>query len=187
MSSNAWRQLQEQLKTNADKLPEELVTRQECTVPESVGVHIINGLVNGESLQSIIRDLPGITSGMVYWWLSGGQTGGAAGVLAANYARARAAQAARLGQQSIEIVDEAAQGRGDHRSQRVALDGARWMTSRLDRTTWGERVDVQHSGSVTLDAIVTEAAQQRRSVLDKARGRVIEGEAEDVTPEDGQE
>lgn len=187
MTSAAWTALQEQLKTSGDSIPARCFTRRQCDAPEEIGIEIATRLINGESLNAIIKSIPGVTPGMVYWWLSGGQEGGAAGVLAANYARIREAQAARIGQTAIEIIDQAARGEGDHRAQRVALDGARWITGRLDRTRWSDNVNVQHSGSVTLDAIVTEAQQQRSSLLDRARGRVIEGEAEDITPKEAGE
>lgn len=177
MSSKDWRELQETLKTEHSQLPTHIFTETECRTPEWVGVHIASRLVNGESLNSICDSLDGITKGMVSWWLVGGQKGGAAGVLAACFGRLREAQAARLGLQAVELIDKMASGEGDFRTTRVALDGSRWMLGRLDGSRWADNQNVKHSGQVTLEGIVQEAEKKRSSLLEKARTRVIEGEA----------
>lgn len=178
MSSTNWKELQQRLKSEREQQPADLYTSAKCTVPEEIGFRIADGLVNGESLHSIVKDLPGITYGMVMYWLVGGQKGGAAGVLSANYARIREAQAARIGQLAVEIIlDQGSMNpQRDFRHSRVAIDGARWIGAKLDRTRWGDNLNVQHSGSVTLNEIVTEAREKRQGLLDRARAP-IEGTA----------
>jgi len=192
MSSSNWKQLQKKLKSEHKQMDSRLFTETECGYSEELGVYIASEIINGRSVNDVLTSLedvaPDLTPGAVYWWLAGGQKGGAAGVLCANYARIREAQAARLGQGAIELIDQMAAGKGDFRHARVALDGMKWITARLDATKWGDNVNVKHSGSVTLDAIVQQAAEQRTSIMNKARQRVIEGETVDsqrLLAEDG--
>ena len=160
----------------------ELFTETQCKYPADAGQEIAKRLISGQSMHDIIKTIqdvwPGITRGAVYWWMVGGQSGGAAGVLAAQYARIREAQGARLGQLAVELIDQQARGEGDFRTARVALDGIKWISGRLDRSRWGDNLNVQHSGSVTLQAIVEQAQSQRKQLIDQARSRaVIEGDA----------
>jgi len=179
MSSRNWAVLQKKLKSEHIQMDMSLFTETKCRYPAELGAYIASRLINGETMNEVLTDLEGVTPGAVHWWMVGGQKGGAAEVLAANYTRIREAQASRLGQQAIEIIDQQARGEGDFRHARVALEGSKWITARLDKTKWGDNLNVQHSGSVTLQAIVDEAAQQRKSLIDQARGRVIEHDYDD--------
>jgi len=183
MSSSNWALLQKTLKSEHNQMDMSLFTKTRCAYPAELGAMIASRIINGESVRAIWKDVnevyPELSHGALYWWLAGGQKGGAAEVLHAHYTRIREAQASRLGQQAIEIIDQQARGEGDFRHARVALEGSKWITARLDKTKWGDNLNVQHSGSVTLQAIVDEAAQQRKSLIDQARGRVIEGETDD--------
>ena len=183
MSRPSWTELQNRLKKEREQLPAQLFTETKCDVPEEIGLAIVERLINGESVNDILKTLPGVKRGMINWWLVGGQKGGAAGVLSANYTRIREAQAARLGQQAIELIDNMAAGEGDFRHTRVALDGTRWILGRLDALRWSDNVNVKHSGSVSLNAIVEESRKKRTSLLDQAKDRVIESTAETVSVE----
>ena len=182
MSSQDWKLLQESLKSKENQQDMMLFVETECRYPERVGAYIAAQLVNGRSLNDTLKDLPGISRGMVSAWLAGIQTGGAAGVLQQSYARIREAQAAMLGQMGIElIIDQGSTNpEKDFRNSRVALDGLRWMTGRLDAGNWSDQVNVKHSGEVTLQAIVDEAHKQKSGVIDQARSRTLEGQAETV-------
>lgn len=156
----------------------------ECAYDEGIGYEIVGRMAAGESLLSICESDRMPDAAQVCWWMQGTVDSGAAGVLSTQYARARASRADHLAATvDMLITDQASDNpTRKHQNARVAMDGARWYLGRLGSPRWQEPTQqVQHSGNVTLSAVLEQAhdSQQERSLLEQARGRVIEGETVD--------
>ena len=152
-----------------------------CAYSKEIGYAILDHLIAGGSLRSIAErdDWPSVAE--VVWWMQGTVKGGAAEVLSAHYAQARAAMADQMGLLMADIIhDQAApEPLRKHQNARVALDGGRWMMGRMHAHRWGELQRVEHSGSVTLSHVLEQVREQSAGLLAGARGRVIDGEAVD--------
>lgn len=123
-----------------------------------VGDRICDMLAQGYSLKSICEDdaMPGMTT--VFKWLRTHEG------FAKLYAQAREAQADTLADEMADIADDArndwmertdAEGRvryelnGEHvQRTRLRLDTRKWIASKLKPKKYGDKVDVEHSGSV---------------------------------------
>lgn len=85
---------------------------------------------------------------------------------AAAYARAREAQADTYADQIVEISDDSRndtqvdeEGKVivdfDHiQRAKLRVDARKWVAAKLKPKAWGERVAHEHSGSLTLEALV---------------------------------
>ncbi len=103
----------------------------------------------GESARKIAKAL-GLSLGAVGRWISGVTSGDEE---AERLTRARKAHAAGLIDESIGIIDDV-DPESNHGSARVAkareqVGLRKYIASRLDRATWGERVDIGITGSIT--------------------------------------
>lgn len=107
---------------------------------------ICNRLAKGESLRSICgpgRDdfLPGQNT--VFKWLD------EVPEFAKQYARAREAQADNRFEMAWEIAQKATAE--DVQVARLQIDTIKWQTSKLAPKKYGDRLDVAHSGSLTVN------------------------------------
>jgi len=102
--------------------------------------HICERLARGESLRAICRDegMPAhntVTDAVVSNKDYGDQ-----------YARARAKQADYYADQIVEIADKAT----DYNVARLQIDARKWVAAKLLPKRWGDKVDHEHSGEITV-------------------------------------
>lgn len=120
---------------------------------------ICGRLSDGEALSSICEaeDMPGLST--VYRWLQQRET------FRELYARAREDQADTLADQILKIADESPElamldhGRNQGslvvdgaaiQHQRLRIDARKWIASKLRPKKYGDKVDVEHAGTVIL-------------------------------------
>jgi len=124
---------------------------------------ICERLATGESLRSICSadDMPSQTS--VFRWLRDNES------FREQYARAREDQAETLFDQMVDIADTPKMGtktvtkvngvemtEGDmieHR--RLQVETRKWVLGKIAPKKYGERQHIEHSGSITLEALVS--------------------------------
>ena len=106
-------------------------------------------LVEGLSLRKICtaKGMPDRTT--VLRWL------GDNAAFAAKYARAREMQADYLFEQMQEVADTG--NREDIQRARLRVDTMRWRAMKLAPKRYGEHVDIGVSGTLTLEALITES------------------------------
>jgi len=97
-------------------------------------------LAEGKSLRQIgaMRDMP--CAEAIREWLN------VDAAFAAQYARAREEQADHYADEIVAIADRADLKPED---KRVRVDARKWVASKLKPKKYGEKVDVEHSGSMT--------------------------------------
>lgn len=101
---------------------------------------ICERIAQGESLRAISADI-GIPASTVCEWLSKDAA------FAEQYAHAREAQADTLADEIIGIADS----EGDPQKLRLMVDARKWVASKLKPKRYGDKVDVEHSGAVTVE------------------------------------
>ncbi len=99
-------------------------------------------LARGESLVDISNDkrMPGYST--VTAWLRDDETGG----LQAMYARAREDQA----DHSADTMLAEARNEPDVQRARLIVDTMKWTAAKLRPRVYGDRLDVKHTGSLTI-------------------------------------
>lgn len=107
---------------------------------------ICERIAQGESLRAICATEGMPPASTVCLWL----TENAA--FAEQYTRAREAQADTLADQIVALADSA-MGKASEEVQaaRLAVDARKWVASKLKPKRYGDKVDVEHSGSVTVE------------------------------------
>jgi len=105
---------------------------------EELAATICNGLAEGHSLMSVLRDLQ-IPASTVFNWLHANP------MFMENYTRARTTQADVLVEQILEIIDDK---HDDPNSRRVRMDGRKWIAGKLRPKKYGEasQVDINLGG-----------------------------------------
>ena len=102
------------------------------------------GLASGRSLKNILETEPGMPARQtVYQWLMNDSG------FSDNYTRAREAQADYYADEIADIADT----EEDPNKARVRIDARKWEASKLDRSVYGDRQQVEHSGGVRLDVV----------------------------------
>jgi hypothetical protein len=112
---------------------------------------ICNRLSSGESLRAICKDDDMPVQGTIYRWLDESED------LQERYARARTAQADTIFDECLAIADQydeaADKGEGgvEHiQRARLRIDTRKWMAGKLRPSRYGEKLDLNHSGGVTV-------------------------------------
>lgn len=132
---------------------------------------ICERLAAGESLNAICKDEGLPAEPTVRRWALDDVEG-----FAAKYTRAREQQADALAEEIITIADADPAtllqgGEGDTRividsaavaHQRLRVDARKWFASKVAPKKYGDKVDVAHSGSVSLESTVAEASRLAR-------------------------
>ena len=120
------------------------------------GVTLCDG---GKSLRAVCAapDMP--TEGAVRSWAVENHEG-----FGDRMERARVVGCHVMADEILEIAD-AAHDSDSAAAARVKTENRRWLLSKLLPKTYGDRLDVNHSGTVTVAALLTEA-RQRRALLD---------------------
>lgn len=169
----------------------ETVTEKRCGrvgVPGSAGTtgrptlyndtvvdEILTRLSEGETLTAACRR-EGMPSPRTVWeWMQ------RVPEFAQNVARARAAGADALVQAGLDGLQRATVGpMGTLGRERELAAHRRWMAARMDPSQWGDKMQVNHSGAIAVEAV--EAPQWLGACLE-----LEPGDVEDITPETGSE
>lgn len=120
---------------------------------------ICERLADGESLVRICKDDEMPSTATVFRWLADNQA------FRDSYARAREVQAERLADEIIEIADEGRRDtyiddEGRERTDydviarsKLRVDARKWIAAKLLPKKYGERVQTEHSGAVTVESV----------------------------------
>lgn len=103
------------------------------------GDEICEGLIKGMSLRKICdqEHMPSLVT--VMKWLRTSEE------FAKQYAHARTEQAETFADEIQDIADNTT---GDYQRDRLRVDTRKWIASKLKPKKYGDKVDVEHSGSV---------------------------------------
>lgn len=110
-----------------------------CSFTPTLAERICVRLASGESLRAICESADMPAESTVRLWAVNDHEG-----FAAQYARARDAQAERYAEEIVEIADT----EKDASIARNRIDARKWTASKLLPKRYGERVELEHSGSI---------------------------------------
>ena len=138
---------------------------------EEIAAEICRRLSQGESLRAICEDKHMPSNQMIYRWMADEPTFRSA------YARAREAQMNKWADDIVEIADEAATASGERidkegkvetivdpgavQAARLRIDTRKFIMSKLAAKTYGDKVDVNVSGTVEVSALSDEELEAR--------------------------
>ena len=140
----------------ADKTAPKRKAGRQLTYTPSIGATICDRLAAGESLRAICRDRGMPLEQTVRGWVIDGVEG-----FAAQYARARELQAMRWAE---EILDYADDKKADANRSRLQVDTRKWLLSKVLPKVYGEKLDLNHSGSIGLVGALEAARERARHV-----------------------
>lgn len=106
---------------------------------------ICERLATGESLRTICKDDAMPDQRTVFRWLADEERE----LFRQQYARARELQADAL---FDEILDLADGGTADVQRDRLSVDARKWMAGKLQPRKYGDKVEHQHSGAISIGA-----------------------------------
>jgi hypothetical protein len=110
-----------------------------CTFNPITAERVCQRLAAGESLSRICEDEDMPAKSTVTGWVLADHEG-----FAAQYARAREAQAEHYAEEIVQIADT----EGDSAKARNRIDARKWTASKLLPKRYGDRVELEHSGSI---------------------------------------
>ena len=129
------------------------------TFTEELSLTICERIADGQSLRSICRCLDMPAQSTVFKWLSENSK------FSEQYAHAREAQADTLADELIDISDDSSRDtykdsdgieRVDHdhiNRSRLRVDTRKWIASKLKPKKYGEKIDAQVAGNLTLTVV----------------------------------
>lgn len=124
-----------------------------CTFDPAIAMQICQRLANGESLRKICQDAHMPNESTVRGWVIDDHNG-----FAAHYTRARHLLAERWAEEVLEVADTPAptteSGSTDGgfvQDKRLRVDARKWLLSKVLPKVYGDKVSVDHSGSVGLN------------------------------------
>ena len=109
---------------------------------------ICTRLIDGESLRKICADDDMPHKSTFLLWTSKSGQGEIYTILADQYARARQLQAESLGDDLIDLSDEANQQTAN--AIRVRVDTRKWVMAKQMPKKYGDKMEVDHSGGVNM-------------------------------------
>lgn len=109
---------------------------------QDIANRICTELAEGRSLRSVLKDegMPGMSS--VFRWLSDERREG----FRKQYALAKEEAADALADDIQDIADKVLAKEYDPQSARVAMDGKKWIASKLKPKRYGEKLDMTSNG-----------------------------------------
>jgi hypothetical protein len=144
--------------------PKRTVDLARLTEDESLGELVWARLEEGVAYSRICMET-GLCKAALLEWLDREEN-------AERTSRARARAAASLADEALEIADES----GD---AKLRIGQRNWIAERFDRARFGQKLDVQHSGSFThqhLHALQQAAAARQGKAIAHAPGQVLDVE-----------
>ena len=131
------------------------MTARESTFTPEIGAEICERIATGESLRAICRHEPFPTARTVHRWIEDDVQG-----FRQQYARARERQAEWLADELLDISDDGSNDwmeregfttlNGEHvQRSKLRVDTRKWVASKLLPKKYGDRVDLNHNGTIT--------------------------------------
>lgn len=103
-------------------------------------------LADGESLRSICKDTHLPSARAVHRWLNDDENES----FRQQYARAREVQADKLFDDILSISDDK---ESDVQRSRLQVDARKWMAGKLRPKKYGDKQEIEHSGSVSVNVV----------------------------------
>lgn len=153
------------------------ITAKPRSTPESTLVSILTDLAHGFTLHETAKS-HGINVSTITMLAARDP------VFCAHYARARdigidemADRAATLAQEAYDAAPRDFSGRADPsaiQAAKITADNLKWIVARRAPKRWGDRVEVEHSGTVQVDirAVVAQLTEEQLEVLKALRASV---------------
>ena len=114
-------------------------------INKSIMETILARISQGESLVAILRDDGMPVYQTVMNWLD------ADPVLVDRYARAREASADADADRVKDVADRTLSGEYDPQAARVAIDALKWSAGKRKPKVYGDKLDVNHGGGITVN------------------------------------
>ena len=126
---------------------------------EALAATICRRLADGESLRTICRraDMPSRES--VRRWLNENS------LFRGQYATARDQMVDALAEEAMELA-KTANGKNAN-ARRLYVDTVKWYTGKVAPKKYGDRVNVEHSGKVTIGDAIEEGRRRVQAMRDK--------------------
>lgn len=135
----------------------------------AIALIVCERLAAGESLRAICRDesMPGLTT--IFRWMDAHEE------FRKQYTQAREVQAELFADELVEISDDGKNdwmerndpnnpgwlANGEHINRsRLRVDTRKWIASRILAKKYGDRTQVEHSGTVTLAQLIADASAE---------------------------
>jgi hypothetical protein len=115
---------------------------------QDIADEICQLLISGESLRRICENEAMPSRGRVFQWLAENDT------FANQYARAREMQTEALVEECLEIADDP---EIDAAQARIRIDTRKWLAGKLRPKKYGDKLDVDVAGSVTINIAADDA------------------------------
>ena len=123
------------------------------TFTPAIGDKLCDRIASGESLKSILREKGMPHEATVYRWLRDHEA------FREQYARAREDQAESDADAVGDIGQRALTGEIDPQAARVAIDALKWSAGKRNPKKYGDRIQQEHSGAVTITRAVYPAGE----------------------------
>ncbi len=121
-------------------MPKRIPDKRRAVIMQTVSVR----LMEGESLTAICLDEDMPNKGTILEWMNGDDA------LANQYARARLLQADALDDDTASTIKDIRDGTLDANAGRVIIWANQWRAARMRPKRYGDKLDVQHGGSLTI-------------------------------------
>lgn len=118
-------------------------TGRPSTYSDDLASRICERMAEGESLRKICAEKGMPAKSTVFKWL------GEHEAFSDQYARARIAQADKYVDELVDIADEGKNE--DAQILRLRMDARKWAASKLAPKKYGERLDLNHSGGMSVN------------------------------------
>lgn len=148
--------------------PQVTTTGRPSSFTPELGDEICARLAEGKSLRSILKadDMPAMST--VFRWLR--EDDEEKSTFREQYARAKQEAADALADEIQEVSDGVLEKKYDPNAARVAIDGKKWVASKLKPKVYGDRLDVTSGNEkinrgisdAELDAILKRGEQGKR-------------------------
>lgn len=109
---------------------------------EEIASEVLERLANGESLNAICKDDHLPVRSVIYKWVVDDREG-----FADRYARARDVQLHGMADDLAEISDAGVMDMVDVQKNRLRVDTRKWLLSKLMPKTYGDKTQMEHTGS----------------------------------------
>lgn len=139
----------------------------QLTYTEEVAERVLKLMASGLGLATIHREHGGPPPQTVRDWATDDVAG-----FGGRYARALLLRMHHMGDEIVELADDETL---DPNSRRVRVDARKWVMSKLAPATYGDKLQHEHSGTVTLSALLLGAEEPAVRVIE-AKAEPPEGE-----------